>query len=292
MIDSDALRTFACFAEDANLSRAAKRLHLSQPAVHAHVKRLEASLGVPLYRRSGRSLTLTPEGVEVAAFARESAERTRELVLRLRGEPDDGRVVLAAGAGALLHVLGDAIRHFTRTHAGSLEVRTCDGPSALAAVREGTAHVGVTVLENDEAAAGLDVHTVTTVPQVLVVPRAHPLARRRGIHLAHLAGERLVMPPPGRPQRLALDVAFAARTIRPRVAAVATGWELVVHLVSVGAGIAIVNACVALPRALVARPLRELPSQRYVAFVRGRPKAAAAELVRAIVDRGDAWKGR
>lgn len=104
-LDETALRTFASFAEDANLSRAAKRLHLSQPAVHAQIKRLEEALAVPLYRRVGRTLALTREGVEVAAFAREQAERTRELVARVRGEPDEARVVLAAGAGALLHVL-------------------------------------------------------------------------------------------------------------------------------------------------------------------------------------------
>jgi hypothetical protein len=47
------LRAFAAFAEDANMSRAARRLHLSQPAVHAQLRRLSEALGAPLYQRLG-----------------------------------------------------------------------------------------------------------------------------------------------------------------------------------------------------------------------------------------------
>src|SRR6185436_6917897 len=85
-IESSWLRAFAAFAEDPNLSRTARRLHLSQPAVHAQLARLSEALAVPLYRRAGRALVLTREGTEVAAFARESEERAREIVARMRGE--------------------------------------------------------------------------------------------------------------------------------------------------------------------------------------------------------------
>lgn len=290
MLESDALRTFASFAEDANLSRAAKRLHLSQPAVHAQIKRLEAAVGAPLYRRHGRSLVLTREGAEVAAFARDEAERTRELLARVHGEDLEDRVVLAAGAGALLHVLGPAMRAFTRRATARLEVLTADGPTAVDAVRDGSAHVGVAAAAT--LPAGLQTQAVTEVPQVLVVPRGHALARKRSVSLEDLRDERFVLPPEGRPQRAALDAALAARGVSVHPAAIATGWELVVHLVSVGAGLAIVNACVALPRGLVAKPLRELATVRYATFTRARPRAAAASLVREIVAHGEAWRGR
>lgn len=289
-LDEIALRSFASFAEDANLSRAAKRLHLSQPAVHAQIKRLEEALGCSLYRRVGRSLALTPEGVEVGAFAREQEGRTRELFARLHHGADDARVVLAAGAGALLHVLGPAMRAFTRASHAPLEVLTTDGPTTLAAVRDGSAHVGVAALA--EIPTGLDVARVTEIPQVLVVPRDHPLARRRAVRLEALAGARLVLPPVGRPQRAILDAAFAARGISVHAAATAVGWELVVHLAAVGAGLAVVNACVALPRGLVARPLPELPKVQYLAFTRPRPRRVATELLRAVVAHGEDWRRR
>ncbi|MBX3192889.1 MAG: LysR family transcriptional regulator [Labilithrix sp.] len=282
MIDSTALRAFAAFAEDANLSRTARRLHLSQPAVHAQLKRLSEALGVPLYERAGRGLVLTREGVEVAAFARDAEERARDLVARLRGEGEARRVVLAAGAGALLHVLGEGLRAFARAYEGRLDIVTADGAAAVDAVARGVAHVGVTAAHEARTWSDLEEHRLTEVGQVLVVPRDHRLASRRRVTLADLEGERLVMPPEGRPQRAALDAAFAARGVKVNAGALATGWELVLRLVELGAGVAVVNGSVRVPRELVSKPLRELPRIRYVALTRRRPRADAAALVDAL----------
>lgn len=291
MIPSDWLRAFAVFADDANLSRAAKRLHLSQPAVHAQLRKLSGMLGVPLYQRVGRGLALTREGIEVAAFARDAEERSRELVARLGGEADgDPRVVLAAGAGALLHVLGEGIRAFSRAYAGRLEIVTADATAAADAVTRGTAHVGVIASLADAPSSypDLALHRITEVGQLVVMPRDHRLAARRRVSLADLDGERLVMPPEGRPQRAMLDRLFAAKGVAVTAGAIATGWELTLRLALLGSGLAIVNASVTIPRGLVARPLAELPRVRYEALTRRRPREAVASLVRALVAHGRA----
>lgn len=290
MLDAGALRTFVVFVEDPNLSRAARRLHLSQPAVHAQLRRLAEDVGAPLYRRSGRGLVLTQEGVRVAAFARDVAEREAELRAWISGEGAPRRVVLAAGAGALLHVLGEGMRAFARERDERLDVTTLEGRAVIAAVAAGDAHVGVTAVEpRDEAVIA---RALTDVPQVLVVPRDHALARRRRVRVGDLAGERMVLPPQGRPQRTTLDAAFAANGITVRESALAVGWELVVHLVTVGAGVAIVNGSVRLPRGLVSRPLGELPPVRYSVFTRARPNDATTALVDRLVRHGDAWRAR
>jgi DNA-binding transcriptional LysR family regulator len=290
MIETSWLRAFAAFAEDANMSRAARRLHLSQPAVHAQLRRLSEALGAPLYRRSGRGLVLTAEGSEVAAFARDFEERARELVARLGGDTREGRVVLAAGAGALLYVIGEGLRAFTRQRPAQLELLTVDAPGAVEAVRSGLAHVGVGAMDSDPE--GLEVRTLTAVEQVLVLPGDHPLARRRRPSIAHLAGERFVLPPQGRPHRLMLESAFRAGGVGVTVGAVAGGWELSLKLVALGFGLAVVNGCCRVPRGLVTRPLRELPAVRYVAFARPRPREDAERLLRLLVAEGEAWRER
>ncbi len=301
MIHSDWLLAFSVFAEDANLSRTAKRLHLSQPAVHAQLRKLADALGVPLYQRAGRGLVLTREGIEVAAFARDAEDRSRDLVARMRGESADAprRVVLAAGAGALLHVLGDGMRAFSRGYEGHLEIVTADATGAVDAVLRGVAHVGVIAVDAtgatgatgaSQAAGELESHRITEVGQLAVVPRAHRLAKKKRLSLADLEGERMVMPPEGRPQRAALDAALAARGVRVVAGAIATGWELTLRLVELGVGAAIVNASVKLPRTLVSRPLSELPRLRYAAVTRRRPRGDAAALVRELVAHGDAWR--
>lgn len=279
MIPSDWLHTFSVFAEDANLSRAAKRLALSQPAVHAQLRRLSELLGVPLYHRVGRGLALTREGIEVAAFARDTDERSRELVARMRGEEVDRRIVLAAGAGALMHVIAPGLRAFAKAYDGRLEFVTADAAAAVQATENGTAHVGVAALA--AVPSSLEGHRLVEVPQVLALPADHRLARRRRLGIGDLAGERLVVPPPSRPQRAALDAALAG--VHVQISATATGWDVVMRLVELGVGLAVTNANVPVPRGLVTRPLDGLPEVRYYAFTRPRPRADVAKCVRALV---------
>jgi DNA-binding transcriptional LysR family regulator len=290
MIETAWLRAFASFSEDANMSRAARRLHLSQPAVHAQLKRLSEELGVPLYRRSGRGLVLTSHGTDVAAFAREYEERLRELGARLAGQDREGHVVLAAGAGSLLYVIGEGLRVFAQHQRTRLELLTVDAPAAVEAVRSGLAHVGVGVMASDPE--GLDVRPLTSVEQVVVFRKDHRLARKRRISVSDIAGEAMVLPPEGRPHRVMIEAALQQRGATVKLGAVAGGWELTLKLVELGFGVAIVNACCRVPRGLLSRTLTELPPVRFAAFTRRRPSASSARLVRALESEGEAWRRR
>jgi DNA-binding transcriptional LysR family regulator len=288
MIETSWLRAFAAFAEDTNLSRTARLLHLTQPAIHAQLRRLSEELGVPLYRRAGRALVLTAEGVEVAAFARDLEDRTRDLVARVRGEGREERVVLAAGAGALLYVLGAGLRAFARNRRARLEVLTLDASAAVDAVRSGLAHVGVAAF--DAPPEQLEVFPLTSVEQILIARRDHALARRRRASLANLAGERLVVPPAGRPHRAMIEAALRARGIPVTVGATARGWELTIKLVELGLGVAIVNGCCHVPKTLVRHTLSELPAVHYAAFQRSSVRAPAGALVQSLVEHAEAWR--
>src|SRR6185437_17118427 len=109
MIDSDRLASFIAFAEELNFTRAAARLHLSQPALHVQVAKLGDEIGAPLYRRDGRAIALTPAGGALLAHARD-AQRREQAFLATLGSPGPRTLALAAGEGALLYVLGGAIR--------------------------------------------------------------------------------------------------------------------------------------------------------------------------------------
>ena len=79
MIDSDflepeRLRAFVAVAESGNFTRAAERLHLTQPAVSMQVRRLEESIGRSLFERNAQFVRLTDDGEALLGFAREVLE--------------------------------------------------------------------------------------------------------------------------------------------------------------------------------------------------------------------------
>ncbi|AGP35143.1 LysR family transcriptional regulator [Sorangium cellulosum] len=290
MLNLDWLGAFVVFSEHLNFTRAARALHVSQPALHAQIGKLGEALGVTLYQRRGQRLELTADGRRVAAFGREVGERTRSFLDVLRHGESREPVVLCAGEGSYLYLLGEGIRAFTARAVAPLRLLTRDREATLDAVVAGEAHLGVAPLEG--APDGLAADRLTEVEQVLVVPEAHPLARKRRVHLRDLEGARLVVPGPGRPHRAALAQALLSAGVRWEPAVEANGWELMLHFVRLGVGIAVVNACCRLPRGLVARPLPELPRKVfYVVHRRGVDlQGGPAALRDALVAHGAAWQ--
>ena len=88
---------FWTVASEGSVSGAAERLHLSQPTLSNQIKKLETSLGVKLFDRSGRSLVLTDTGQTVYRYANEIFSLGRELSDCLRGQPSRDRLVLSVG---------------------------------------------------------------------------------------------------------------------------------------------------------------------------------------------------
>jgi LysR family transcriptional regulator, low CO2-responsive transcriptional regulator len=284
------LQAFAAFAEHLSFTRAAKALHLSQPALHVQVKKLSEALGVTLYRREGQRLLLTADGQRVAAFGREVQDRTRELADDLAAGGRTAPVVLCAGEGAYLYLLGEGIRRFLREGGAPLKLLTRGREGTIEAVRGGEAHVGVAAL--DVLPDGLDARPLADVGQALVLPESHPLAAKRKVRLADLTGARLVVPGPDRPHRATLARALLEAGVPWEVAVEADGWELMLRFVELGVGLAIVNACCRLPSGLTAKPLPELPRQRYYVLLRPgtRARGAADALAGMLVAAGAPWR--
>lgn len=253
----DWLAAFVAFADSGSFTDAARTLHLSQPAVHVQVRKLGEALGVTLYRRDGRQLTLTPDGERTAAFGREVLGRCADFASGLAAGSPDTPVVLATGRGLLLHLIGPAIRK--ALSAGCpLRLRTRPAEGAVDDLRSGRAHLAVTHLP--AVPDDLEALPLRDVGQILVLPRDHPLARRRKPPtLVDVGALPLVLPPADRPHRQNVARALADAGAPCRVAVEAEGWELMLHLTALGLGATIVNDYCALPRGLVARPLTQLP---------------------------------
>jgi DNA-binding transcriptional LysR family regulator len=261
MLETPWLAAFAAFADHLNFTHAARSLHLSQPALFAQVKKLADAVGAPLYRRAGRALVLTEAGERTAAFARKNLAEQAAFVEELRTGRARSRVVLCAGEGAYLYLVGEAVQRSCRDARTPLELLVRDAAGTLEAVRTGAAHVGVLPLSG--APPRLVAEPLARVGQTLVLPEGHALAQKARLTLGDLSGVALVVPPSGSAQRATLEEALARAGVAWEVAVEARGWPLTLHLVRLGAGLAIVNDFCRLPQGLVSRPLAGLPSHTY-----------------------------
>lgn len=279
MIDSDQLEAFRVFAEHLNFTRAARVLHLSQPALHTKIQRLSDALGVALYVREGRTLRLTSHGVATLAHARAAFEQDARFAERLQGGGQARTLVLAAGEGALLYLLGPAIQAW----AAPIRVLTRDGPGAVDAVASGLAHLGVCA---GDSVTGVVATPLVDVGAVVMMPADHALAQRRTVEPADLEGARLVVPPPHSRHRDALERVLRNASVRWEPAVEAHGWPVMVHLAHLGLGLAVVNACCTAPPGMVARPFPALAAVRYWTV---RAAGAAEDVVafeRVILEKG------
>jgi DNA-binding transcriptional LysR family regulator len=100
---------------------------------------------------------------------------------------------MAAGEGSYLYLLGQGLRAYLAGGKHSLQLLTADGAAAIEAVESGRAHLGVASLET--IPDGFAAEACTRVPQVLAIPKQHPLASRRSIRLKDLNGAELIVPP-------------------------------------------------------------------------------------------------
>jgi DNA-binding transcriptional LysR family regulator len=283
MLDGESLAAFVVFAEQLNFTHAAALLHVSQPALHTRIRKLGEQLGVPLYRREGRALALTDAGREVVRFARELEGQTRELHDALHGARPTAPVTLAAGEGSFLYLLGEPIRRFVRRGEAPLRLLTRDREQTLEALRRGEAQLGVAVLE--VLPDDLECTVLCEVPQLLVMPSDHPLARKRKLRLEHLAGERMIIAPRNRPHYQTFAKAMLDAGVGWELAVETHGWPAMLHCVRLGLGLAIVNGSVKLPRGCVGRPVPELPTTRYWLLHAARISSAAKTLADLIQER-------
>jgi DNA-binding transcriptional LysR family regulator len=268
------LFSFVVFAEHLNFTRAARQLHISQPALHVQIRKLSEAVGRALYRRDGAALVLTAEGKQLAAFGREVGERGRAVLEELRGEPLSGPVVLVAGQGAFLYLLGPAIRRFPKP-TWPLRLLSMPGPDAIAALRDARAHLCVAAI--DQAPADLVGKRIRSVGQRVLLPASHRLARRRSLRPIDLDGQALVVAPAGSPHRVMLAQLLRAAGCEWTVAVEATGWELMLHFARSGVGVAVVNDFCPAPRGMVARPLEGAPRVDYHLLRRAGPASQATE---------------
>jgi DNA-binding transcriptional LysR family regulator len=253
------LRLFLHVAEAASITHGAARSHLALASASARIRGMEVTLGVPLLERQRRGVRLTPAGHALAHHARAVLQQLE----RMRGELGDyargfkAHIRLLSNTAGLSEFLPDVLAAFLTAHP-NIDVDLEERPSyqIVAAVAEGVADIGIVA---DTVDLGqLETFRFREDTLVLVVPKAHGLARRREISLRETLGEEFI----GLGGRSALQDHLGQHAIRagaPFKLRVRVGsFDAICQMVARGAGLGIVSVTAA-KRCRRSMPIRLVP---------------------------------
>jgi len=206
-MDIPALKTFLAVAQERSFSRAAAKVHRTQPAVSQAIRRLEVDLGEQLFDRSSKSGTLTDAGRVLHNYGERLvrlAEETESAMRELR-DLQRGRVLIGANEAAVHTLLPIIARFRERFPDLSIDVRRVPARQIAVEVQQGSLDFGALTFRPTET--GLLEIPVGTDELVLLVHPAHPLASRRQVSMEQLATEPVVAhndPSPARERVLRL----------------------------------------------------------------------------------------
>ena len=260
------LEYFVAVAEEANFTRAAERVHISQSGVSAQIKALETELGAELFDRSGRLARLTAAGSAALPFAREAldaASGVREAIDDVNGLVR-GHITAGMISGCEVTPWFDALAAFHRDHPGiDITLQEENSDRLIADVRAGAADVALVGIAG-EPPPGLATAVIISEGLAAVMPPDHPLALQAkeringrpkraydqsnepdGITLAQLIAYPLVSLPVGTGIRSVLDQACAVAGLLPDIALEASAPGAVADLGARGLGVAVLSRSMA-----------------------------------------------
>lgn len=186
------LRYFVAVAEDGNISKAAQRLNLTQPALSRQIKALEDEIGLALLERKANSVQLTEPGQALLREGREVLARADLALDRVRAAGAAPQLRVGYAPSLASGLLAPAIERFAQIHPRvRIELWDLSSKEMQEGLNKGTLDLVVTVVpENDKGT------TWTSLIQQdirLAVNRSHPLAGEKFIVPAQLNQQRLLL---------------------------------------------------------------------------------------------------
>ena len=281
--DLNDLQAFRAVAELGNFRRAAESVHLSQPAFSRRIDKLEQALGVRLLERTTRRVSLTAVGRDFARKVQALLDDLDGTLLGLQGAAAAplGEVVLACVPSTVYYYVSRVVQAF-RAQFPRVRVKVLDASAneVLGLVLRGEADFGLDFIGSQEPE--LEFTTLCEERFVAACRRDHPLARKRRVAWADLAGHDFISVTQDSGNRLLIDQALAGLAVRPVSVCEAQHVTTLLGLVEAGLGVAAVPA-MAMPGSehplLVSVPLDGPVVTRRVGLIRrrGRTLAPAAQ---------------
>lgn len=238
------LRHFVAVAETGNISAAAKKIFLTQPALSRQIKALEEEIGQPLLERGAHSIRLTPAGERLLAEARELLRHADEMRERIRSSARGVRLRVGYAPSLVSGILAAAVADFAQTHPGArVELHDLSSVEMLGGLEDNKLDIALLAASGTKS-RGFTWHHLLDAEWRLAVSLRHPLVRRgRRISPADAGREPLLVfnrrDYPGYWNRI--STWLRRHRLTPNIAGEHDGAESLLAAVESGLGVALVT---------------------------------------------------
>lgn len=234
-------RIFEAVATHLSITKAAKELHLSQPAVSMQVKQMEEQVGLPLYEQIGRKIYLTEAGDEIFHYSRLIGQLLKEasdVVDELKGT-NRGRLSIAVASTAnyfipsLLGIFHDRFPDVTVT----LDVTNKE--TLIQQLVDNV--VDLVVMGSPPDDLDLEAGVMMENPLVVIATPQHPLAKEKNIPLKRLETETFLTREPGSGTRMAIEKFFNDHGVSLKTGMEIANNEAIKQSVQAGLGLGLLS---------------------------------------------------
>jgi DNA-binding transcriptional LysR family regulator len=241
------LRYFVAVAEELHFGRAALRLHLAQPPLSQQIRKLEGILGYPLFIRTSRAVKLTSAGEVFLERARRTLRNVQEDMDEARsiGRGEEGFLRVGFIGSAMLTALPAMLGRYRRLYPKvNLQLHEAHTSAVVQKLLKGELDAGF--LRDAGQIPGLKIQALFSEPFIVVVPKKHPLARRKTISARELRDQPFVLftPSAGTLAYKKTVSLCEEHGFRPQVVQEAPQWLTIMRLIGAGLGVTIAPACV------------------------------------------------
>lgn len=224
------------------MTSAGQMMNITQPAVSRLIRDLEAEIGLALFVREGTTIAPTPDAASLYEEVERSFHGLDQVALFARDlkRNRSGRINITASLAPSFFALPAAIASFRKDWPDiTVSLRSCTSPEVMELVAASKADLGLAVMPAQTR--GVEILPLPNLAVVAVLPTAHPLAKKKVIRPADLAGEPMLMVSEYSPMQQRILKSLEAAGVTPNIIFDSSYSGSICALVAKGLGISVLD---------------------------------------------------